>query len=97
MIARGFKAHLWLSFTGLPGKGFGEPSENPVSNEAKKRKIFHIWTVITDSPMAARVALPACLATREWIISGTVFVESLTSRTVRMARSVVKKTMNRTM
>ena len=57
---------------------------------------FHAWIVIIENPIAARVALPACLVTREWIISGTVFVESLTSRTVRMARSVVKKTMKRT-
>ena len=27
---------LRLSFTGLPGKGSGEPSENPASNEAKE-------------------------------------------------------------
>ena len=95
MIARGFKAHLWLSGFHSTGSLVKGPASHLRIRHPMKRKNFHIWTVIIENPMAARVALPACLVTREWIISGTVFVESLTSRTVRTARSVVKKTMKR--
>ena len=56
---------------------------------------LHTWTVITDSPMAASVALAPFLVMKEWTISGRVFVESLKSLTVRKARRAVKKAMNR--
>ena len=56
---------------------------------------LHTWTVITDSPMAARVAMAAFLVMKEWTILGRVFVESLKSLTVRKARRAVKKAINR--
>ena len=59
------------------------------------RENLHAWTVISESPMAAKVAVPAFCVMKELTISGRVFVALLKSLTVRKVMMAVKKAMNR--